>query len=274
LKDASSLYSEDQNFGAMETINQTMLQIKPELGFGKFVIKTDDTKHKNTDTFALNVFDKFSMTYLEVGTESLHYQYGDKVVATIALKNDDSGYEVDNVDAYLVGPASQIIPLELTEVTPHRFQGSATLLSELNDHGENWYVEANIVSSTGVDIIRRSGHAAFSYSVPSAALLSIVKLTSKPLTFVATIDVATPSRYALQSVLFSQSGSGEPKAIETSQKAQWFDAGKHVIQFTFDNANNLIEDKLYLGYLRLIDYGQLKTVYQYNAPIKLSKLVE
>ncbi|MBA3935685.1 DUF4785 family protein, partial [Shigella sonnei] len=30
----------------------------------------------------------------------------------------------------------------------------------------------------------------------------------------------------------------------------------------------------YLGYLRLIDYGQLKTVYQYNQPVKLSQLVD
>ncbi|WP_280524238.1 DUF4785 domain-containing protein [Legionella quateirensis] len=30
------------------------------------------------------------------------------------------------------------------------------------------------------------------------------------------------------------------------------------MQFTFDNSNQLADDSLYLGYLRLIDYGQLK----------------
>ena len=62
--------------------------------------------------------------------------------------------------------------------------------------------------------------------------------------------------------------------IETSQKAQWFKPGKHLIQFTFDNQHQLAEDKLYLGYLRLLDYGQLKPVYQYDQPIKLTQLAE
>ncbi|PYD07699.1 DUF4785 domain-containing protein, partial [Pseudomonas syringae pv. pisi] len=56
--------------------------------------------------------------------------------------------------------------------------------------------------------------------------------------------------------------------------AQWLEPGKHVLQFTFDNHNQLSDDNLYLGYLRLIDYGQLKTVYQYNQPVKLSQLVD
>ena len=141
-------------------------------------------------------------------------------------------------------------------------------------HGENWYLEVNIRAELGQDIIRRAAHAAFSYSVPSASMLNVRKISSKPLTFVATLNVATASRYALQSVLYKKNGKGEVKPVETSQKAQWLEPGKQIIQFTFDNSSQLSDDILYLGYLRLIDYGQLKTVYQYNAPIKLTQLME
>jgi len=75
-------------------------------------------------------------------------------------------------------------------------------------------------------------------------------------------------------VLYHKNSLGKIEPIETSQKAQWLDPGTKVIQFTFDNSNQLSDDSLYLSYLRLTDYGQLKTVYQYNQPIKLTQLVE
>lgn len=274
LEEASTLYSEDEGLSENDAkTKQTMLQIKPELGAGRFVIKTT-SRGKKTDAYVINVFDKFSYTYLEVSTDSIHYQYGDRLTATISLKDDDTDYDLDSIEVSLINPAGEAKPMELTKVKRNLYQASTELLSVNNDHGENWYVEATVQSSSKINVIRRSGHAAFSYAVPSATLLNIKKLTSKPLTFVATLDVATPSRYALQSVLFRKANVGEAKPIETSQKAQWLDAGKQVIQFTFDNHNELTDDHLYLGYLRLIDYGQLKTVYQYNQPIKLSKLVD
>lgn len=276
LKEASALYSEDEGFGEAVTAtkHQTMIQIKPKLGSGQFTIKSKDKAGKDSDAYIISVFDKFSLTYLQVETDSLHYQYGDKLTATISLKDDDLSYTINDINVSIIGPNGQIIPLKLTEKKHNQFQGTTTLLSELNDHGENWYIEADVQTESGVTLIRRSGHTAYSYSVPSASILSVKKLSSKPLTFVATVDVATASRYALQSVLFRKNGSGEAKPIETSQKAQWLEPGKQLIQFTFDNSNQLTEDSLYLGYLRLIDYGQLKTVYQYNQPVKLTQLVD
>lgn len=277
VKEASSLYNQDEAFGNHPlaiTKHQTMLQIKPELGYGKFLLKSKNINTKNSDSYMINVLDKFSITYLQVETDSLHYQYGDKLTASISLHNDITEYDVNDIDARLVGPQGQVVPLKLTKIKSNEFEGTATLDSELNDHGENWYLETDVQTEYGQEIIRRSGHTAFSYSIPSASLMNVKKLSSKPLTFVVTVDVATASRYALQSVLFQKNGKGEARPIQTSQRAQWLEPGKHVIQFTFDNSNQLSEDSLYLGYLRLIDYGQLKTVYQYNQPVKLSQLVD
>lgn len=275
LKDASSLYSQDEELGEsmLSSNHQTMLQIKPELGAGKFIVKGKDFNSTNADAYMISVLDKFSSTFLQVETDSLHYQYGDTVNATITLE-DYVNYDIYDINATLIGPDSQVIPLKISKIKHNQFAASTVLNSETNDHGENWYIEVDTQSENGQEILKRGGHTAFSYSVPSASLLNVKKLSSSPLTFVATLDVATASRYALQTVLFRKNGLGEPKPIETSQRAQWLEPGKQVIQFTFDNAHQLSEDNLYIGYLRLIDYGQLKTVYQYDAPIKLTQLVE
>lgn len=277
LKDASALYSEDESFGEarMSAKHQTIFQIKSELGAGKFLLKNSTQNSKNGDRFLISVYDKYSETYLQVETDSVHYQYGDKLTAVISLNGEDTDkYTIDDVQASAISPKGQVIPLKLTEIKPNQYEGNATLLSELNDRGENWYVEAKIQTQFRHKLIKRSGHAAFSYSVPSASLINLKKLSSRPLTFVATVDVATASRYALQSVLFRKNGKGETKPVETSQRAQWLEPGKQLIQFTFDNSNQFADDTLYLGYLRLIDYGQLKTVYQFNQPIKLSQLLD
>lgn len=276
LQDVSALYSQDEPFGdkLLSVKHQTMLQIKPELGSGKFILKSDTASLQDADSYLINVYDKFSPVYMEIGTDSLHYQYGDKVTAKISLVDNYVDYDTDEIEASLIGPSGQNVPLKIRKLRNNQFEATATLTSEVNDHGENWYLEANVQTDYAQDSVKRYGHTAFSYSIPSASLLNVAKLSSKPLTFVATIDVATASRYALQSVLYRKSSKGEPIPMETSQRAQWLEAGKQVIQFTFDNSHQLSEDNLYLGYLRLTDYGQLKTVYQYNQPIKLSQLVE
>ncbi|MXG06401.1 DUF4785 family protein, partial [Escherichia coli] len=141
-----------------------------------------DITDKYADAYMISVLDKFSITYLEVETDSLHYQYGDKLKATISLHNDITEYDVNDVDARLVGPKGQVISLNLTKLKSNVFEGTATLDSELNDRGENWYLETDVQTEYGQEIIRRSGHTAFSYSIPSASLMNVKKLSSKPLT--------------------------------------------------------------------------------------------
>lgn len=275
LKEASTLYSDDQSL--MEESSPptppTIFQLKSELGHGTFTMKSHNAKTATNDKYVISVFDKFSMNYLQVNTDAVHYTYGDKLTATITVKNN-SNYNVTDLNAYILSPRGDVISLDLTKVQNNKFQGSAVLTSELNDQGENWYLEADITSTYDGGFIKRSGHTAFSYSVPSAGLLSVKKISSSPLTFVATVDVATASRYALQSVLYYKNKTGEIKPLETSQSARWFEQGKQKIKFSFDNTQNITEDKLYLGYLHLIDYGQLKPVYVYNQPIKLDELVD
>lgn len=275
LKEASSLYSQDEPLGdtLLETKHQTMFQIKPELGAGHFIIKSKTINPKDADTYMINVFDKFSLTYLQIESDSIHYYYGDKLTATITLKDNENDYSIDDIEVVLIGPQEhEMVPLQLSKIHHNQFKARIILDSEVNDHGENWYIEASIHAKSEENTILRNAHTAFSYSIPSASLLTIKKLSSRPLTFVATLDVATASRYALQSVLFHSDRGTTP--LETSQKAQWLEPGIQEIQFTFDNSSQLSDDNLYLGYLRLLDYGQLKTVYQYNQAIKLTQLVE
>lgn len=274
LKDAASSYKEDAHFdNTLKTAkHETLFQLKQDLGFGAFSIKTEETN--NSGTFLISVFDKYSPAYLEIESDAIHYQYGDKVTATISLKNDMTDYDIMDINAFLLGPQKQVIPMQLTEISPNVYKAQAIIVSEVNDKGENWYVEADVMGDVSGLFVRRNGHAGFSYSIPSASLLSVEKTALKTLSFTVTTEVATASRYALQSVLFTKNEKGETIPLETTQTALWLEPGLQQIQFNFDNADQLEEDSLYLGYLRLVDYGQLKTVYQFNDPIKLTQFRE
>lgn len=276
LKDAAALYAQDEALGQslLTTEHQAMMQIKPELGFGTFTLKSKHTSANDANSYLLHVFDKYSLLYLQVEPHSLQYQYGDQFTATISLKDNDNDYSLDDVNAALISADEQIIPLKLTKIKHNQFEASTTLLSELNTHGDNWHIEAEVLSEQDDGIVRRTARTAFSYSIPSASLLSIKKVSSTPLTFAATVEVATASRYALQSILFHKKSAGEPIPVETSQNAQWLEPGKQTIKFSFDNSKRLADDTLSVGYLHLTDYGQLKTVYQYNQPIKLGQFMD
>lgn len=273
LTEASALYDDQGKLGdTIRVKNQALLQIKPELGSGTFLLKSKEDSYKASDTYLVSLLDKMSLTYIQVETDSLRYKFGDTLKASITLNNDNEDYEATDLSAYLVNPRGEMLPLDLDEVSHNHFQAAIPLTSDTNDEGENWYVEADAITKLGSSVIRRSGHTAFSYYIPSASVLSITKLKSKPLTFSAKVQVATASRYVLQSILFKNAATNKPFAIETSQVAAWLEPGVQEIQFTFDNLGKLTDDQLLLGYLQLTDYGQLKTVYQYNPPIRLTQL--
>jgi hypothetical protein len=278
LKEASTIYAQDEAIDESLRTNsqQTILQIKPELGMGNFIIKSKNSDPKsNAQGYLIHVFEKYALVYLQVEPSNLQYQYGDEFNATITLKDIDNTYPIDDIKAFLLGPKQQTIPLEIKETKHNQFQASTTLLSDENTHGENWYIEVEVSSLLEESSYTyRTGRAAFSYSIPSASLISLNKVSAKPLTFTASVDVATGSRYALQAVLFTKNAMGTTIPVETAQSARWLKPGKQNIEFSFDNSTQLAEDQLLIGYLRLTDYGQLKTVYQYDQLIKLSQLLD
>ncbi|RUR07333.1 DUF4785 domain-containing protein [Legionella sp. km772] len=273
LQEASSLYSENQSLEpSFSPNNETIVQIKPELGKGSFILKSLGQDHNNS-SYMINVLDKFSLTHLDVETKSLFYHYGDILRVHINLNDEDNDYDAEDIEAFLVDPAGKTIPMMVKEINPNQFEASHLLTSEQSDNGENWYVKVEVEAECGEGTIKRSGQTAFSYSIPSATLIELKKQASSPLTFSAKVNVATASRYSLQGVLFKKTAQSL-NALETAQTGIWLEPGIHSIEFTFDNSAQLAEDQLYLGNLRLIDYGQLKMVYQYDKPIQLSQLVE
>ncbi|CAM3033289.1 Uncharacterised protein [Legionella steigerwaltii] len=278
IKEASSLYSQDEAIDESLKIgsHQTILQIKPELGSGNFILKSKQIDPSiDANKYLIHVFEKYSLIYLQIEPSELHYQYGDQFNALIVLKDNITSYPVDDINASLIGPDNQIVPLQVKEIKRNQFQASALLSSDENTHGDNWYMEVDVSSELDDNTpTHRSGRVAFSYSVPSASLVSIRKIASNPLTLAATVDVATASRYALQSILYKKNSKGENVPVETVQSAQWLVPGKQTIKFSFDNSAHLAEDQLSVGYLHLTDYGQLKTVYHYDQPIKLSQLLD
>lgn len=253
---------------------QSAIQIPSDYGSGAFLIKSTDINSEDSGSFDVQVLDNLSVTYLQVQTNALQYFYGDAVEATITLANNSAHYKVEDLSTSLKAPNGDSSKLTITEIAHNTFQTRFIMDSEESAQGEKWYIEVNAHSFLGQKIIKRHGHAAFSYTIPSASLTNVKKTSSKPLKFITTLKVATASRYSLQAVLFSKNKSGEFEPLETVHSSQWLEPGTHSIPFNFDNSQQLNEHSLYLGYLRLVDYGQLTTVYRYDQPIELKQLVE
>lgn len=278
LKEASSLYS--QNGALDESIDtsthQTITQINPQLGAGEFtlqstaILKLQGAKAQTNAAYMVHVLDKYSADYMQIETNATHYHHGDTVITTLSF--GEVPHEASDISAFIVGPQGQKIPLEFTKEGSNTFTARTVLTSEVNDKGENWHVEADVICGAGHSLFRRSGHTAFSYSIPSARLVRIQKSAVKPLTFVASIEVATASRYVLQSVLFEKNGAGAPLPLKMVQKAQWLEPGIQQVEFSIEGIKQVSEDNLYLGYFHVIDYGQIKTVYQFDELLKLSQL--
>jgi hypothetical protein len=276
FKDASLLHTQKQSNDnlLLSQPHQTIAQIKASLGSGQFSLQGDAKKQNLNDSYLLSVYDKYSSTSLEVSTDSLNYLYGDQIKATILLNDEENEYSLGDIEASLAGPSGEVIPMSLSEKRPNQFEASATLENELYERGGNWYVNVAVNAQFDSGTVSRTGRSAFSYAVPSATLLNVKKISSQPVILEATINVATASRYSLQGALFGERTKASIKPLEHSQTSEWLEPGIQKVQFTFDNTHQLSDDNLYLGYLRLIDYGQLKMVYQYNPLIKLSQLVD
>lgn len=260
------------DFGANAPSHQTIWQLKPELGRGKFILQSTDTQQKDDAQFIIHVFDKFSTTYLQVQTDKIHYQFGDTATAIISMKNNDTKYNIKDLSVNLLDPDGNTKTLDLNEIDDNKFQASFQMNSTSNNKGKAWYIEANAYSQLGQNIVKRNGHTAFSYSIPSASLLTVNMISHAPLMLTSKVDVATASRYSLQAVLYTKTDQGNLVPIEISHTSQWLEPGTQLMQFSFDNSQHLDEDRLYLGYIRLIDYGQLTSVYQYDQPIALRVL--
>lgn len=281
LMDASSLFAKDEalaqnNLGAM---GQQLLQLKPELGKGQFIITADPGLMKFADEdapYLIQVFDKNSTAYLSIATDKSHYYQGDELTVNITLTEDDYYYPVDEIEAALVNSLGEVIPISVQHMDKNVYQAKTTLNSNQNSLGVNWYVTTDVTSIIDYEVIKRHAHTAISYSIPSAAIREIHRKGTNTLEFSAHVDVATNSRYALQAVLFGTNNQGKIEPIQTAQSSALLTAGERKINFSFD-ANEVqgnYKAPFYLGYLRLTDYGQFKPVFAFDKPINLSEIID
>lgn len=276
LKDASVLFAENEGLqeSAFAGESITALQLKPELGYGQFVLKSAPIQGHEQDTYIVHVFDQGSDAYLTVSTDKARYHYGDELVATFSLRDDAVGYPIDVITANLIAPDGTVRVLPLEKVAWDLYQSKIGLRSEKGYHGENWYIEAQVDTDVSGRNIKRQAHTAFSYTIPSAAVRSIKRgKTTEPFQFTANVDVATGSRYALQIVLFATNEKGKVVPIDTVQSAAWFTTGLHELSFGFNpEHSSQYKAPYYLGALQLTDYGQLKAVYEYSQLIPLQQI--
>ena len=253
--------------------NLALFQLKPELGAGRFLLTAQQPDGKPDDRYVVQVLDQGSDTYLQVTTDKSHYQYGEELTITFRLHDSAYGYPIDEITATLVGPEGDTQPLTLKRERWDTYVAHTQIKNEKNPAGKNWYIEADVSTMLADSEVVRHVHSAISYSIPSAAITEINTQKNSSQHFTATINVATASRYSLQAVFLATNKHGKREAVETVHSAAWLNPGKSQISFSLSpEIANSYKPPYYLASITLVDYGQIKPVYEYNMPTDISKI--
>lgn len=278
LLDASTLYSEDEVLKDSPFANNTLIlsTLKPDLGHGEFKISSDADATINEDTlYNIHIFDRHSTIELSVETDKARYFYGDELKIKIRLHEGELNFPIEDLKLTLVTPKDKKIPLSFQTLDSNVIESSIPLNFSEVTRGETWYVIAQSYAKVNDSTVRRRVHVSFSYAIPSAKIREITQINPGTFTFSAAVDVATESRYALEAILYTKDENDRAVALQTAQTAKWLPAGTNSIDFSFNLPQKENYSKpFYLGYIRLIDYGQLKPVFEYDAPIELAQLAK
>ncbi|MCW8450259.1 DUF4785 domain-containing protein [Legionella quinlivanii] len=268
LKEAAELMAKDEALADTPfPRNGVVMQLSPSLGSGMFSLTAASGNNSPADEFIIHVNDIGSSAYFSVSTDKSSYRYGDVLIATIRTTD----YNADRIEGTLFSPGGTQYPLTLKEISEGVYQGKIRLTEEINSLGENWYVEAEECILLGSQELKYQAHTAFSYSLPSAALLEIKPSGRQAFEYSAKLNVAMSSRYALQAVLLATDKQGHKIPVETAQSANWLDAGKTTLTLSFSpDLASRYSGPFYLTAIQVIDYGQIKSVFEYNNPILIS----
>lgn len=253
---------------------QLIVQLKPTLGFGQFILSADQPIGVAANTpYLIQVFDKNAEAYLTIKTNRSSYYHGDNLTTTIHLADPHRTYPAETIKANLVNPQGRRTPLTLTPSSDHHYTAVIPLTNPSNSLGRNWSIETEASTTVNNKTLIRHAHTAFSYAINSASIQEVKSNADSPSTITATIEVATSSRYALQAVLLTLDEHGKKIPLEMAQTAAWLTPGTHdmILSFSPDLITNH-SGPLYLSTLELIDYGQIKPVFKYNKLIPISEL--
>lgn len=145
------------------------------------------------------------------------------------------------------------------------YQATATLLNDANSFGENWSVlaEATALDKQG-NVIHSKIRTSFSYAIPSAVVTNITQDLNDPMTYHLTLNNATASRYAMNAILFAWDQNNREIPLEIVQSADWFAPGENQITLKFSPAWQSQYNKLGIGLMEVIDYGQMRKVFEYK----------
>lgn len=264
---AINLLSDADNPLALNRASDFITQLKPELGSGHFILKSQSHDLQDNEQVQVTILHHSDNAYLSIETDRSMYVYGNPINITVTSSGKIAGNPVINVEAEIVSPTNEHYPLSLSRLDTTTYQATATLLNEVNSSGENWsiFAEATAMDKNG-KILKSKIRTAFSYAIPSGIIKSVAQDLKDPMTYHLILDVATGSRYAINAVLANQDDSNQSVPLEMVQIANWFEPGEHPVTVTFSSDELKTYQHLGLSQLEVLDYGQLRKVFEYRAP--------
>lgn len=283
LQDASSVISDstdlkDTAFASYK--GQTVgFQLKEEVGAGMITLNlppefatTQQISKKNS--LLVHVYDKNASTFLCLQTDKARYGFGQKVYVNLNLQDKTINYPINQAQAFLIHPDGKKTALKLKSQSNNIYQAVIKLDSrEIEAPGKNFEIIVDTSTFINGQEIKRQAHTLLSYAIPSASLQSINRYGLNAFSFIGQLKVATASRYAIEAILYARDAKHRRIPVQRVQSAAWLEPGDRNIYFVFDQPMKKTYQPPYeLGALRLMDFNQLKPIYEYSLPIDLTNL--
>lgn len=282
LKEAATILDNDnqtweENFATGSPNNddhpsnqQTIVQLKSNVGAGRLMLMADPAPGHDDEAIQISIFDKNAAEELTLTTDKASYWAEHVGKASLSFGDANHHYPLTHIQAKLISAQGDKLPVVFKSVGNNRYTTTFSLPKSNNSQGSNWDLVTTAKAMVGDQEITREVHSAVSLAIPSAVIREIKQSPLKPFTFIATIEVATGSRYELQGVLFNNTAKeadSEPQKtpLSISQISSWLTPGTHEITFSFPaNHTKKHAGPFYLGELQLLDFAQVKPVFEYK----------
>lgn len=231
--------------------------LDPALGTGVFTVRGEATAAVHID-----VLERGSDLVLLAQTASDVVFRGDDVAVEARLLHRGQPVAAERVQARLIAPDGRALTRALTRARDGSYRASLPARGELGVAGQTWTVEVTLEATVAGRPVRRSASTAVAVSVPTARPTGLAALDERAdgLHAELELDVASPGRYAITTVLYGRNRDGQLQPIAVGQSADQLEPGKRRLGLVFDAAT-LAASGLHGPYelrdLRLVDQGRL-----------------
>lgn len=201
-----------------------VLQLAASHGRGRFQLQVPEARGR----YLVHVFEPDSPYVLSVQAERPRALAGESLEVAVVLSRGRQRLGASRLEAELVSPDGQRIPLQLRKGVAHLsapIQGSAV--------PGLWEVHVFAGAVDGGQVVQREARTAIEISRPTARLAGGYRLDARTLHVELPVQVAAAGRYELRGTLYATGPDGVARPVAQAHTARWLQPGSRKLALPF-----------------------------------------